>query len=236
MRNRIDETIYPVHPKGNQSWIFTGRTDAEAEAPILWAPDAKNWLRKDPDAGKDWRREEKGTTEDEMVGWHHRLDGHEFEQAPGVGDGQGSLASCSPWGHKESDMTEQLNNNSFRDSFPITVITVYWVEFLGLYRQLSILYIVAWGLNWETDIHTFLILQGFLLWGHLRSGGFISGIKLLNICTIFWRESLTLKGLLTPLWPACPCRESRPLCSLHIEPLPHMGLWRHVYLMTLLWK
>ena len=102
--------IQPVNLKGNQSWIFIGRTDAEAEAPILWPPDAKNWLLgKDPNAGKDWRQEEKRTTEDEMVGWHHRLDGHEFEQAPGVGDGQGSLACCSPWGRKESDTTEQLN-------------------------------------------------------------------------------------------------------------------------------
>ena len=102
--------IQPVHPKGDQSWVFIGRTDAEAETPILWPPDAKSWLiGKNPDAGKDWRREEKGTTEDEMVGWHHRLNGHGFEQALGVGDGQGSLACCSPWGHKESDMTEWLN-------------------------------------------------------------------------------------------------------------------------------
>ena len=102
--------IKPVNPKGNQSWICIGRTDAEAAAPIHWPPDGKNWLlRKDPDAGKDWRQEEKGMTEDEMVGWHHQLDGHEFEQALGVGDGQESLACCSPWGHKESDMTERLN-------------------------------------------------------------------------------------------------------------------------------
>ena len=100
----------PVHPKGNQSWIFIGRTDAEAETPILWPPDAKNWLiGKDPDAGKDWRWEEKGITEDEMVVWHHQLDEHEFEQALGVGDGQGSLVCCSPWSRKESDTTEQLN-------------------------------------------------------------------------------------------------------------------------------
>ena len=100
----------PFHPKGNQSWIFIGRTDAEAEAPILWPPDAKNWcIGKDPGAGKDWRQEEKGTTEDEMVGWHHQLDGHECKQAPGVGDGQWGLACCSPWGHKELDTTEQLN-------------------------------------------------------------------------------------------------------------------------------
>ena len=102
--------IQSVNPKGNQTWIFIGRTDAKAEAPILWPADAKNWLIwKDPDAGKDWRWEEKGTTEDKTVGWHHRLSGHEFEQAPGVGDRQRSLACCSLWGHKELDMTEQLN-------------------------------------------------------------------------------------------------------------------------------
>ena len=102
--------IQPVHPRGNQSWIFIGRTDAQAETPILWPPDAKNWLiGKDPDAGKDRRQEETGITEDEMVGWHHWLDGHESEQAPGVGEGQESLVYCSPWGRKELDMIEQLN-------------------------------------------------------------------------------------------------------------------------------
>ena len=102
--------IKPVNPKGNQSWIFIGRTDVEAETPILWPPDVKNWLNgKDPDAGEDWGQKEKGTTEDEMVGWHHRLDGHEFEQALGVGDGQGSLGCYSPRGHKESNMTEWMN-------------------------------------------------------------------------------------------------------------------------------
>ena len=100
----------PVHPKGDQSWVFIGGTDVEAETPVLWPLDAENWLIwKDPDAGKDWRQEEKGMTEDEMVGWHHRRDGHEFEQAVGVGDGQGSLVYCSPWGCKELGTTEQLN-------------------------------------------------------------------------------------------------------------------------------
>jgi len=102
--------IQPVHPKGNQSRIFIGRTDAEAKTPIIWSPDAKNWLlTKDPDAGKDWKQEEKGTTENEMVGWHHWLNGYEFEQALGVGDGQGGLVCCSPWDLKESDTTEWLN-------------------------------------------------------------------------------------------------------------------------------
>ena len=101
---------YPVHPKGNQSLIAIGRTGVKAETPILWPPDSKNWLIwKDFDAGKDWRREQKGTTEDGMVGWHHRLNEHEFEQAPGVGGGQGSLACCRPWDHKESDMIKRLN-------------------------------------------------------------------------------------------------------------------------------
>ena len=104
------EEIQPVHPKGDQSWVFIGRTDAEAETPVLWPPDAKSWLiGKDPDAGKDWRREEKGTTEDEMVGWHHQLNGHEFGWTPGVGDGQGGLACCCPWGRKELDTNEWLN-------------------------------------------------------------------------------------------------------------------------------
>ena len=102
--------IQPVHSKGNQPWILIGRIDAEAETPILWPPEVKNWLiGKDPDAGKDWRQQKKGTTEHEIGVWHHRLIGHEFAQALGVGDGQGSLACCSPRGWKESDMTEQLN-------------------------------------------------------------------------------------------------------------------------------
>ena len=102
--------IKPINPKGNQSWIVIGRTDAEAETPILWPPDAKNWLIwEDPDAGKGWRQEEKGMAEDEMIGWHHRLNRHESEQAPGVGDRQESLSCCSPWGYKESDTTEKLN-------------------------------------------------------------------------------------------------------------------------------
>ena len=102
--------IKPVNPKGNQPWIFIGRTDVETL--ILCQPDAKNWLiGKDPDAGKNWRQEEKGTTEDKMVGRHHWLKGHEFEQTPGDSEGQGSLACCIPWGHKELDTTEWLNNN-----------------------------------------------------------------------------------------------------------------------------
>ena len=102
--------IKPVNLKGNQSWIFIRRTDAEAEAPILWLPDGTNWLiGEDPCAGQDWRQEEKGMTENKMVGWHHWLNGLECEQTPGDSEGQGSLVCCSPWGHKEMDVTERLN-------------------------------------------------------------------------------------------------------------------------------
>ena len=115
--------IQPVHPKRNQSWIFIGRTDAEAEAPVLWPLDAKNWLtQKDPDAEKDWRLEKKGMTEDKMVGWHHRLNGHEFFSTPGVGDGQGNMACYSSWGRKESDTTDRLN------LLCIILITISWTE------------------------------------------------------------------------------------------------------------
>ena len=113
--------IKPVNSKGNQSWIIIGRTDAKAEAPKLWPPDGKSWLiGKDPDAGKDWRQEEKGMTEDEMVGWHHWLKEHEFEPTLRDREGQGNLACGSPWGHKESDMTERLSNNKS------LLIIFYW--------------------------------------------------------------------------------------------------------------
>ena len=114
--------IKPVSPKGNQSWIFIGRTDSEAGTPILWSPDVKNWLHWKrtwcfPDQ-KDWRQEEKRTAEDEMIGWHHRLNGHEFEQALGVGDGRWSLAWCSPWNSQESSPTPQFKRiNSLALSF-----------------------------------------------------------------------------------------------------------------------
>ena len=125
--------IKPVNPKGNQHWIFTGKTDTKAETPILWPHDAKSQLTgKDPDAGKVWRQQEKGITEDEMVGWHQWLDELEFEQASGIGDGQGSLACCSSWGCKELDMTEWLN---------LTELTHYSIiEFLALIFVVVIAY------------------------------------------------------------------------------------------------
>ena len=123
--------IKPVNPKGNQHWILIGRTDAEAEAPILWLPDAKGWIIwKDPDAGKDWRLDEKGMREDEIVGWHHQFNGHELEQTPGDGKGQESLVCSTPWGCKELDTAYQLNKNNkislmkkikHQRSFPIEI-------------------------------------------------------------------------------------------------------------------
>ena len=111
------KAIQPVHSK-DQSWVFIGRTDVEAETPILWPPDETSWLIwKDPDVGKDWGQEEKGMTEDEIVGWHYQLNGYGFGWTPGIGDGQGDLASCDSWGCKESDTTEWLNwteLNSFK--------------------------------------------------------------------------------------------------------------------------
>ena len=115
--------IKPVNPKGNQSWIFIRRTDAEAEALIVRSPGAKNWLiGKDPVAGKDWRQKEKGTTEDEMVGWHHQLNGRVFEPVPGVGNEQRSLAWCSPWSHKKLDMTERLNWTSWWNIHAVLIL------------------------------------------------------------------------------------------------------------------
>ena len=118
--------IQPVHPKGDQSRIFIRRADAEAETTIFWPPEVKNWfIGKDLDAGKDWRQEEKGMTEDEMVGWHRWFNGHEFEKAPGVGDGQGSLVCNSPWGHNESVMTERVNWTKYSEKIYKRIKTLH---------------------------------------------------------------------------------------------------------------
>ena len=139
--------IQPVHPKGNQSWVFIGGTDAESETPILWPPDAQSWLiGKDPDAGKDWGQEEKGMTEDEMVEWHHQHNGHGFWWTPGVGDGQGGLVCCGSQRLKESETTEQLNwilytvDNFFhvisRSCSQRNSLAVQWLKHLPMIRSL----------------------------------------------------------------------------------------------------
>ena len=119
--------IQLVHPKGNKSWMVIGRTDAEAETPILWTPDVKSWfIGKDPNAGKDWRWGEKEMTEDEMVEWHHWLSGLEFEQAPRVGDGKWGLACCSPWSCKELDMTERMNWTERQNTYEWEELVIFY--------------------------------------------------------------------------------------------------------------
>ena len=131
--------IQPVHSKGDQSWVFIGRNDAKAETPVLWPPHANSWLiGKDSDAGRDWGQEEKGTTEDEMAGWHHQLDGREFEWTPGVGDGQGGLAWCDSLGLKELDTTERLN---------WTELNIVSLNFVLFYYSFFLLYLKIW--NWK---------------------------------------------------------------------------------------
>ncbi len=147
--------IQPVHSKGDQSWVFFGRNDAEAETPVLWPPHVKSWLiGKDSDAGRDWGQEEKGTTEDEMAGWHHQLDGCEFEWTPGVGDGQGGLVCCDSWGRKESDTTERLN----------------WTE-LNHGVKLSLVWSFSLWFFWETSILFFMVAVPIYIPTH-SIGGF----------------------------------------------------------------
>ena len=122
--------IQPVHSKGDQPWVFFGRNDAKVETPVLWPPHAKSWLiGKDSDAGRDWGQEEKGTTEDEMTGWHHRLDGLEFEWTPGDGNGQGGLACCDSWGRKESDTAEWLDWTELNwDKYQYICLGITWPQ------------------------------------------------------------------------------------------------------------
>ena len=156
--------------KGNQSSIFIGKTEAEAEASVFWPPHAKNWItEKDPVAGKDWRQEEKGTTEDEMVGWHHRLNGHEFKQAPGVGDGQGSLAYCSLWGCKELDTAKWLSwlnishFSSTLSSYLINISLVFWMSnFYQLWQRHKLCSVFS--LFFKCWRFSFWKIRGFLMY------------------------------------------------------------------------
>ena len=153
----------PVRLKGNESWIFTGRIDAEAETLILRPSDAKNWLiRKDPDAGQDGRWEEKGMTENEMVGCHHQLDGHEFEQAPGVGDGQGSLVCCSPRCRKESDATEWVNWTEVRKISLISRMRNMWSPYLLYGRGFLRSAPAIASIHWRQSLAIYPVVSMFL--------------------------------------------------------------------------
>ena len=152
----------PVHSKGDQSWVFIGRTDAEAETPVLWPSHVKSWLNgKDSDAGRDWGQEEKGTTENEMAGWHHRLDGLEFVKAPGVGDGQGSLACCSPWSHKESDMTEQLNWTDTKIPFFSSLQICIWFSSYMFPQLLVLICTVTYDIRMNGKVWLFICPSTF---------------------------------------------------------------------------
>ena len=186
--------IQPVHPKGNQSLIFIQRTDAEAETPIFWPPDAKNQLTgKDPDAGKDLRQEEKGMTRDEIVGWHHRLYGHEFEEVPGTGDGQGSLVCCSPWDLKELDTSEWLN---------WTVVNLKWMaKITCMYILLKELPIsrnviqVVWSIRLYWKIRTVNYTVIFL---YCLTSEFMSRNKY-HSCFVCWNDKFAIHLAEIPL-------------------------------------
>ena len=163
--------IQPVHPKGDQSWVFIGRTDVEAETPILWPPDMKSWLIwKDLDAGKDWRQE-KGTTEDKIVGWYHRLNGHGFGWTPGVGDGQGGLACCGSWGRKESDTTEPLNWTEL--NFLIVSASVESLPFLSFIVPMF---------AWNVSLVSLIFLKRSLLFSSISLHCFLKKAFLISPC------------------------------------------------------
>ena len=202
--------IQPVNSKGNQSWVLIGRTDIEAETPVLWPPDAKDWLfGEDPDAGKDWRQEEKGMTEDEMAGWHHWCDGHEFEQALRVGDGQGNLGHCSPWGLSQtglSDWTELINvglltqvSNSAAYTFS-TCQKVAVLSSLAVQTALRLLQVLghpSWSLRY---FECKLLVAGglFVGFGYSSPSSQTFWPKLTSGSSLFKHQSADLRCPLTP--------------------------------------
>ena len=182
--------IKPVNPKGNQSWIFIGRTDAEAEAPIFWPLDAKNrHFRKDPDTGKDWGHEKKRVTENEMVGWHHRLNGHEFEQILGDSEGQGSLGCCGPWGYKESDTTWWLNNDNQLSGASILLFSM--LSPLGVHSWEWLQRLRAW--QWAAHLFPFWVPSGLTIWAAVM--WWLDGCKILYL--LIWRAIFLIHTSLT---------------------------------------
>ena len=194
--------IQQVHPKGDQSWVFIGRTDVEAETPILGLPDVKNWLIwKEPDAGKEWGQDEKGTTEDEMVGWHHQLNGHGFGWTPGVGDGLGGLAHCGTWGRKDSDMTERLNWTELKSTITSEALHDQTpTYFVYLYIILDFTFLLHMTTHHFPNKTTFLVTIGILAYTislrHHYFTLFFSrffmalGFKLTSRCSTHWKSPL----------------------------------------------
>ena len=182
----------PVHPKGDQSWVFIGRTDAEAETPILRPPHAKRWLiGKDPDAGRDWGQEEKGTTEDEMAGWHHRLNGHEFEWTLGVCDGQGGLVCCDSWGRKESDMAERLNWTELRHLYRAVLPVLF------TFSRLSAFFLHTWPyLGTLPDTHVQLFSK---MDSSPEAYGIIISIPYYGVTPPFWPQWAFCTSAMSPL-------------------------------------
>ena len=160
--------IQLVHSKGDEPWVFFGRNDAKAETPVLWPAHAKSWLiGKDSDAGRDWGQEEKGMTEDEMAGWHQWLDGHASEWTPGIGDGQGGLACCNSWGHKESDMTEWLNwTEPYTPnlSLPPNLSPLLTINLFSVSVSLFVFYIDSLVLFLRSNRLSFLLVEREIFW------------------------------------------------------------------------
>ena len=186
--------IQPVHPQGDQSWVFIGRTDAEAETPILWPPHVKSWLiGKDSDAGRDWGQEEKGMTEDEMAGWHHWLDGPEPEWTLGVSDGQGGLTCCDSWGRKESDMTERMNwtdTNILCHLIPIT-----WYFFTLIFSSITYFSMKTWlwGIDAKRNYRTRLLTSGVYYTCNFRLG--VMGVTVFKtLCSVIFSRTILLNA------------------------------------------
>ena len=192
--------IQPVHPKGNQSWIVIGRTDAEAETPILWPPDVKNRLIwKDLDAGKDWGQEN-GTTEDEMVGWHHQLKGRESGWTLGVGDGQGGLVCCNSWGRKESDTTKRLNLRTCllgrrkREKYVYFIFPKVkaGISFMTKHLLVSYLFIKTQGHEFSL---TCVILSHFFFWAIWPKTTHMTEARIPSSSINIWKEVLKLDSV-----------------------------------------
>ena len=213
--------IQGVHPKGNQSWIFIGRTDAEAETPVLWPPNMKSWLIwKDPDAGKDWGQEKKGTTEVEMVGWHHCLNGHGFGWTPGVGDGQRGLVCCDSWGRKELDTTERLNWTEARYrcgfsksiySLPVSVwhLSHYLVNCHNISKILVFIICLWWSVISDLCCHCSNCFE--MSWSSSKYDGELHLRMLCSNCLSEWPSSISLPVLRPPYSLKCNSTEIRPI-------------------------